>query len=1334
MKAKKPTLFTLSNLAIFLILFILSTCGFYRPKEILQPLNENTLYQQNIFSNPKGIQETLEEGLEINSGASRPINETSSEVNPIQEQINVEVPELGTFELGKIYAQIENSSIGYVQTESITATPVDTVNLLIVIENPELNNVGTVIQGYGYSGFWYNGTGLETEFKKLDNYTNENYYLCTASYTGSMTILFSYKESNQTVIQDYAQLVIETLQANKIYYENDQGLLTNQNDEATVTYIPGNNLIIQASVQNPELDSQGLVLSGENGSGFYYYPNGNQSGQKVWLETTWVNTGIGGFWEGRANIEATICPQTIYLALKEYGKNQNPNVAQLRVEVNNPEKLNEIFVWNSNKNQYESGDYTATVNEPITLIYSEEETQQGIVELKVKNNNQTYPLEPYKTIICSDGSKLYIYSFVPSEGTYEISYGTSKLTITAKYYITVTDMKFGTTGPFSANIDVATRMVNGSNTTIGTSKNTVVNSPETPYILYVGDYLNLNVEESNVTFSNSATGILQEIVYSGNDNSSIIQYQAMETGTDSISAIVDGTSVETFYIKVLFPINVQTGIHEGNTYQFMNKDYLHEYVRTVGNATYSYNDFIFDPEGNALYFKNGGGYLMEYQAVNDQIITLQGICPKGTYGYGDGEYHFYALYGDVDVIIEESESIVGDFDYVTITYQIKDSDSFKVITFGNQSNYVSFFITVPTNANAQHYDIEVLDGAKWNAGTTTILYSTRNVEFEEQNYQAEITEVHGSKVYGNTSLNLNPLTTLEWWEYWHRYSSYDDENTPADAQDEFTSAYYTYPYMDDVLDDSLYVPDSNISINDYPLVRWLIENPYNPANIAKTDESALNAFLFNSEVVIFSKNPYLVSNNLESDSSALGSWSTRVQPIQKIEKVDFDVDVRLTELSEQFDTETVALDSENTEGLLLENFTVSMTGQNIYDAWNKCPNHSGLDFVTDLDNNLLKVILVGKKQIDGREWDESIDNEVYSFTLTPFETNGPGCELTSPVTVFNNGQDITFPEVLFYKPGTFSFTLEEDLLGEQAPVNISRDESKITVKITVNDDLKGGVIVFENSEGEEIYSDGLFLFTNVYKAPEPPEPPVEGTGDLIISKTVRGNEGSQTTPFTFKVTFDPDDEYAYTMNNGTTGTISSGKTFTLTSGQYITIEDIPVGTKYTVTEIEANQNGYSTRFTNSSGTIEDEEVIQASFINFKGSTTPNSPPNTPNTPDDPNTPDKPDEPDTPDTPNKPDKPNTPDTPNKPDEPNTPDTPNNPQEPNNPEIPDQTPDTNPSQPTNPGNTSVQGPNVSVVSYESPKTGVEDSVNIWIVVFTLACITWIIIKQKKIKSEK
>lgn len=111
------------------------------------------------------------------------------------------------------------------------------------------------------------------------------------------------------------------------------------------------------------------------------------------------------------------------------------------------------------------------------------------------------------------------------------------------------------------------------------------------------------------------------------------------------------------------------------------------------------------------------------------------------------------------------------------------------------------------------------------------------------------------------------------------------------------------------------------------------------------------------------------------------------------------------------------------------------------------------------------------------------------------------------------------------------------------------------------------------------------------------------TGKLTISKTVQAEEGL-TAPdkdFTFTVTLQDAQggaltgSYNYTKSDNTTGTIGNGGTLTLKAGQSVTIEGLPNGTKYSVTE--NTESGFTTAVTDDSGNITGGQTATATFTN-----------------------------------------------------------------------------------------------------------------------------------------
>ena len=79
--------------------------------------------------------------------------------------------------------------------------------------------------------------------------------------------------------------------------------------------------------------------------------------------------------------------------------------------------------------------------------------------------------------------------------------------------------------------------------------------------------------------------------------------------------------------------------------------------------------------------------------------------------------------------------------------------------------------------------------------------------------------------------------------------------------------------------------------------------------------------------------------------------------------------------------------------------------------------------------------------------------------------------------------------------------------------------------------------------------------------------------------------------------------------------------FTLKDGESKSAEDLPSGVKYTVTEKEANEDGYTTSSTNEEGKVPENDNAAVKFVNYKQAEI--DEPDNPSTPDETNNSDRP---------------------------------------------------------------------------------------------------------------
>lgn len=183
------------------------------------------------------------------------------------------------------------------------------------------------------------------------------------------------------------------------------------------------------------------------------------------------------------------------------------------------------------------------------------------------------------------------------------------------------------------------------------------------------------------------------------------------------------------------------------------------------------------------------------------------------------------------------------------------------------------------------------------------------------------------------------------------------------------------------------------------------------------------------------------------------------------------------------------------------------------------------------------------------------------------------------------------------------------------------------------------------------------------------------TGRLSVQKIVTGAAGDPKKDFTFIVKLTRKDGTPLTGSYPYTGSVTEDGAampqpgtltlndkgegrITLKHGQKITISELPEGTEYQVTEIEANQDGYKTTINGGTGKVEKDEEATAKFVNDK----PETPPEEPTEPEDPTEPTKPEDPTEPTKPEDPTEPTKPEDPTEPTEPEKPTQPTSPNRP------------------------------------------------------------------------
>lgn len=152
----------------------------------------------------------------------------------------------------------------------------------------------------------------------------------------------------------------------------------------------------------------------------------------------------------------------------------------------------------------------------------------------------------------------------------------------------------------------------------------------------------------------------------------------------------------------------------------------------------------------------------------------------------------------------------------------------------------------------------------------------------------------------------------------------------------------------------------------------------------------------------------------------------------------------------------------------------------------------------------------------------------------------------------------------------------------------------------------GNVVSAQNGTKKDL------TFTNNYGSGDN-----NSTHDVIIKKSVTGNQGDKNEKFTFVVGVNGGEGEVYKVvttidGSATTTYVESGKTITVqnvTDNDTIHIYGLSASDKYTVNETEANMNGYTTTYSNTDVTTADGATVTAdgtemTVTNYRNASTP----------------------------------------------------------------------------------------------------------------------------------
>ena len=225
------------------------------------------------------------------------------------------------------------------------------------------------------------------------------------------------------------------------------------------------------------------------------------------------------------------------------------------------------------------------------------------------------------------------------------------------------------------------------------------------------------------------------------------------------------------------------------------------------------------------------------------------------------------------------------------------------------------------------------------------------------------------------------------------------------------------------------------------------------------------------------------------------------------------------------------------------------------------------------------------------------ENETYGTTGAPVYEGVEGAVTItnpaafSPDTGKSANGSINFIASKFTKPGIYKYTVKETDTGYDG---MTYDTTERTLYVFVQNKTGGGYEVY----GAELVKNGEKSdeFVNTYV-----------TGTLTVGKDITGTGANLNGTYTIKVKIDgtEGEKYKATFKDSVTD-LESGKQyeFTMGNGDRMTINGLSASDKCTVTEEEANTDGYNT-----TGQIENKPFSEitgatAIIVNNKENTAP----------------------------------------------------------------------------------------------------------------------------------
>lgn len=183
---------------------------------------------------------------------------------------------------------------------------------------------------------------------------------------------------------------------------------------------------------------------------------------------------------------------------------------------------------------------------------------------------------------------------------------------------------------------------------------------------------------------------------------------------------------------------------------------------------------------------------------------------------------------------------------------------------------------------------------------------------------------------------------------------------------------------------------------------------------------------------------------------------------QDAHHAEFDVELYLNPISKTVNGSDAALTEEDSKPITIERAVFQMDNRSLIDAYNKCPNHSGLDFTLKANLNEMITETPAQIQMQAKKVlnNQTIANEQFGFELYNNDRE--------KIAEAKNDADgnVVFPEQMYLAEGDYTYFIKEVIPAGDTAYEYDNTEFRAVVSVTKNGNTLTASVNYYKGETE----------------------------------------------------------------------------------------------------------------------------------------------------------------------------------------------------------------------------------------------------------------------------